>query len=324
MINVIKQKFLNAGEVVSLSIPHAIMFHHFHDCKKHPVGQSSITAHELYMMLEAYSHTHNLLSAWDWYEKAISNKLSPNDVCLTFDDNLRCQFDIALPVLESFNIKAFWFIYTSPLDNVPEKLEVYRYFRSTAFENIDAFYHAFEQAIEQTGMKEVVQAGRNEFPDTYLADSSFYSREDKVFRYVRDQILNIEQYNQIMQSMMSDMGMNIHSLKDTLWMDRACILSLKAKGHVIGLHSHSHPMVMNQLSYPQQQAEYRINYSKVRELIEQDVVSMSHPCNSYSEDTLHILRELGIRIGFRAIMNPKEHSLLEFPRMDHAYLMKTN
>ena len=37
---------------------------------------------------------------------------------VTFDDNLKCQYDIALPILDKYSLKAFWFIYTSPLDGV--------------------------------------------------------------------------------------------------------------------------------------------------------------------------------------------------------------
>ena len=34
-------------------------------------------------------------------------KLKKNNVCLTFDDSLKCQYDIALSVLEDLNIKGF-------------------------------------------------------------------------------------------------------------------------------------------------------------------------------------------------------------------------
>ena len=36
------------------------------------------------------------------------NKLTEKKTCLTFDDSLRCQYDIALPVLEDLKIKSFF------------------------------------------------------------------------------------------------------------------------------------------------------------------------------------------------------------------------
>ena len=48
---------------------------------------------------------------------------------------------------------------------------------------------------------------------------------------------------------------------------------------------------------------------------------MSHPCNSYNDDTLAILRDLGIVLGFRANLADDTNSLLELPRQDHATIL---
>ena len=55
---------------------------------------------------------------------------------------------------------------------------------------------------------------------------------------------------------------------------------------------------------------------------------MSHPCGSYNEDTLKILNELGIELGFKQIMTiePEKgmkkinNSSLEIARQDHALI----
>ena len=44
-----------------------------------------------------------------FFEKYINNKLKENEVCLTFDDAIKCQIDIALPILEDLKIKSFFF-----------------------------------------------------------------------------------------------------------------------------------------------------------------------------------------------------------------------
>jgi hypothetical protein len=50
---------------------------------------------------------------------------------------------------------------------------------------------------------------------------------------------------------------------------------------------------------------------------------MSHPCNSYNDATLVILRELGIVLGFCSnMLRPIAPSPLEYPREDHANLLK--
>ena len=56
----------------------------------------------------------NILDANIFYEKLISKKLKDNDLCLTFDDGIKSQIDVALPVLEDLKNKEFFlclFIY---------------------------------------------------------------------------------------------------------------------------------------------------------------------------------------------------------------------
>ena len=57
---------------------------------------------------------------------------------------------------------------------------------------------------------------------------------------------------------------------------------------------------------------------------------MSHPCGSYNNHTLEILKELGIELGFKQIMiiEPEKgmkkinNSFLEIARQDHAEIIK--
>ena len=57
---------------------------------------------------------------------------------------------------------------------------------------------------------------------------------------------------------------------------------------------------------------------------------MSHPCGSYNNDTLEILKELGIELGFKQIMTIEHekgmkkvnNSFLEIARQDHADIYK--
>ena len=83
------------------------MFHHFHDNGIHTKGQGSIDKDDFYKMIN-FIGRNNILDADVFYEKFKKNKLKNNEVCLTFDDAVRCQIDIALPVLEELKIKSFF------------------------------------------------------------------------------------------------------------------------------------------------------------------------------------------------------------------------
>ena len=126
--------------------PHGLMFHHFHDEGDHIQSQGSISADEFEKIISLYQKNFNVLSAEDWYEKAVNGTLGGKDVCITLDDGLKCQYEIALPILRKLNLKAFWFIYTSPAaEGKSLKTELYRYFRFKNFKDVEEFYEAFKK-----------------------------------------------------------------------------------------------------------------------------------------------------------------------------------
>ena len=81
------------------SFYHGIMFHHFHDNGIHTKGQGSIDKDDFRNMIN-FIGRNNILDADVFFEKSKNNKLKNNEVCLTFDDGIKCQIDVALPVLE--------------------------------------------------------------------------------------------------------------------------------------------------------------------------------------------------------------------------------
>ncbi|MFZ0734229.1 MAG: polysaccharide deacetylase family protein [Candidatus Sulfotelmatobacter sp.] len=300
------------------------MFHHFHG-GRHPVGQGSISAGDLADLLE-FVGLDRILPAREWLDRAIENRLTPDDVCLTFDDNLMCQFDIALPVLQLFGLTAFWFAYTSVVQGKVELLEVYRYFRTTQFDSVDAFYKAFYEAINESSEAAIVRQQLRSFdPATYLPECGFYSDADRQFRFTRDEVLGPERYAAVMDHMIASANLRNEDLGRGLWIGAEQLRALTDLEHVIGLHSHTHPTRLNQLSPYDQRNEYERNHACVTQSVGEAPRAMSHPCNSYNAATLRILKELGIQVGFRAnmIRLPEYFDrALEHPREDHANLMK--
>ena len=88
------------------------MFHHFHDDGIHSKSQGSISKDAFYKLIK-FIGKKNILDADIFFEKFKENKLKKNEVCLTFDDGIKCQVDVVLPVLEDLKIKSFFFPYSS-------------------------------------------------------------------------------------------------------------------------------------------------------------------------------------------------------------------
>ena len=99
------------------------------------------------------------------------------------------------------------------------------------------------------------------------------------------------------------------------------LTGLVAAGHVIGLHSYSHPTDLDKMASEVQRAEYKANIDHLEGLLACPPRVMSHHCNSYSSGTLAMLGNLGINIGFRADMAILGRDGLEFPREDHANIL---
>lgn len=296
---------------------HSIMFHHFHD-DKHKPSQGSLDGNQLDLMIQWLSLRYKILDSNEFTHKFLSNSLKKNEICFSFDDALKSQLDVAAPILRNYGIKAFFFIHSSALNNTNDFLEIFRLFRNSQFKNIDEFYNFFFKLIERKNewlYKNIKKKFRSL---NYLSSFPFYSENDKWFRYLRDHYLGTSKYNSAMLELISETDFDIEKSKQNLYMNEDDILKLDNEGHNIGLHSFSHPTQIDLLPSEEQFNEYKKNHNHLSELLNtSDINSMSHPCGHYNKETLSMLKNLGIKIGFRSNMKYKEAlSPLEIPRED--------
>ena len=309
---------------------HGIMFHHFHDDGVHTKGQGSISKDEFYKLIN-FIGKKNILDANVFFEKFKQNKLKENEVCLTFDDGVKCQIDVALPVLEDLKIKSFFFAYTSMFEEKPDYLEVFRYFRMNYFNSVDEFYINFYKVINNDlseffkKNEDVIKKIKIKFP--------FYTIEDIKFRLIRDKYLTHKEYEKNMILMMKEKNFEPKSHFSHLFFDKKDLNQLNSLGHLIGLHSHNHPTLLESLSYDEQKSEYENCISVISKIIDKpknEIKFMAHPGGSYNSYTLEILRELKIELGFKQIMTiePEKgmkkinNSFLEIARQDHTEIVK--
>ena len=299
-----------------------IMFHHFHD-GNFPQGQGTISAEQFADLIDFVGRK-RILDPSEWQARALEGGLTQGDLCLTFDDGLACQTSIALPVLEAYDIRAFWFIYTSPLEGTVQRLELYRYYRDVAFETIDDFYAAFDRHLKASDYWPEASEIMTDFrPENFLQEFPFYTAGDRRFRFLRDVVLGPESYFELMDQMIGEEGYDSVSLSRSLFIQADTIRTLYASGHSIGLHSHTHPTRLEELDALGQEEEYRKNREQLEAITQEQITCMSHPCNSYNHITLALLNDLDVNIGFRSnskiLSNP---TCYEYPREDHSNLIK--
>ena len=309
---------------------HGIMFHHFHDDGVHTRSQGSISKDDFYKMIN-FIGRNNILDADIFFEKFKNKKFKENEVCITFDDTIKCQIDIALPVLEELKIKSFFFVYTSVFEGRPDNLEVFRYFRMNFFDNVDEFYNNFYKVLDKDlrnffdTNNEKIKSTKVKFPH--------YSIEDIKFRLVRDVFLTKSHYEETMFLMMKEKQFHFKKFYPRLFFNSNDLKKLNSLGHLIGLHSHNHPTLLEKLNYDEQKNEYLNCISTISKILNKsvnDIKWMSHPCGSYNNNTFEILKELGIELGFKQIMTIEtekgmkkvNNSFLEIAREDHADIIE--
>lgn len=195
---------------------------------------------------------------------------------------------------------------------------MHRYFRNNAYGGVGGFYEAFFQAAGEEEYAERIRHDLSGFDAAeYLRDFPFYSEDDRRFRFLRDEVLSEEQYSRIIDAMIRKADVDPRAVASTLWMQPEHVRDLEDRGHVVGLHSHSHPMRIELMSYEEQRGEYETNSAILSRILRTRPVSMSHPANSRSATTFRVLRELGVEIGFRAVIGGEcSQNNLDLPRED--------
>ena len=157
--------------------------------------------------------------------------------------------------------------------------------------------------------------------------------EDIKFRLVRDFFLTNIQYEEIMFLMFKERQFNYKDFSKKIFFQNNDLQKLDNLGHLIGLHSHNHSTKIEKLNYDEQKNQYEeclFLISSILDKPKNKIKYMSHPCGSYNNDTLEILKELGIELGFKQIMTiePEKsmkkinNSILEIARQDHAHIYK--
>lgn len=299
-----------------------VEFHHFHedDAEKTDILPGSISKTEFYVLIEEIRKHYNILNAPDWCVQCIGdNAHDSNSLCLTFDDNIRSQFTVAREVLLDLDLTGFYFIYTGMFHKKLPRLELYRYFITKYFDNFDAFFEAFLDLLEENTDLKICDL-YDRFPDNYLIEYDFYTKNERLYRYLRDNILK-EDYKRLMDILVSRYT-SLEGLAENVWLTKKQIHQLSNEGNIIGLHSLSHYTDLSNMPDEVQKEEYEANKKDLEEVTRQETICASYPNGSFNAYTLSLMRQLGIHIGFTSYWKSESGSILEMPRMSVSVMKK--
>ena len=307
---------------MKLKSPVGIMFHNFHDQNFFKKSLGSISSSKFKKIINKFEKK-NIVDPRTFVSNFNLKKPKSNLYCLTFDDGLKSQIKIALPILKKEKIKAFFFIPTSIITAQPNLMELYRYFRDNYFVNFNDFYKDFLLFVKKVKKKnnlEFFLKKKQKLIIKRKKDYPFYSLKEIQFRIIRDIYLNKKTYEKVMLLMFKSKNFNYRNFLKKFYLNARDIKKIEKEGHTIGLHTHNHPMMLEKLSYSKQKKEFLKNLRILKKIIDQKIISASFPTGSYNRNTINILNSLNIEICFRD--NNKSIKLInknfEIPRINHS------
>ena len=304
---------------------HGIMFHRFQNSINKNASYGALTSKSLTKLINFVGRK-RILNPDEWINKLNKGNLKKKDICLTFDDGLKSQIKVALPVLEKFNIKAFWFIHCSTLPNNFDKSEIFSLLILKKFKNYKKFVNKF---LEYIDIESKIFESKK-FKKYYKEESSlynFYSKTELKYKFLRDIHYPRKKFENLMVKFFKSFGLNVKNFYKNTWLNKKDLINLNKKGHMIGMHSFSHPFRMSSLTEKEQKIEYKKNFNYLRLVLKKKPITMSHPLDSYNNHSLKILKNLGILCGFRSHTKTSNgikinRSSLEIAREDPVNILK--
>ena len=305
-----------------LNFPHGIMFHRLHKKGKKSAGIGSISQDDLEKILK-FIGIKNIVTPNQWIEKIKNKSLKKKDICLTFDDGLKSQYNCALPILNKYNLKAFFFVYSSVFDNQIDNNEFYNKLIFENFKDGKEFSKKFFETLDLD-----LNIFKNKRYLKYYLNmkkySPFYDKEEIKYRYIRNYYLSPQKLKNIMTKIFKLKKVDFIKAR-SLWLNLDELKKLNNLGHTIGLHSDTHNSNFKGLSFNKQKQEYERNCNFIYKTTKYRPLSMSHPLGSYNKNTLKILKQMKIVCGFRSTLlsdSKINNSNLEFAREDPCNIIK--
>jgi peptidoglycan/xylan/chitin deacetylase (PgdA/CDA1 family) len=295
---------------------HGLMFHRFHKSGKQRAGQGSVTEVDLEKIIN-YVGTERILQPADWIYRVKTHSLQKHHLCITFDDGLRSQFDVALPILEKYRLKAFWFVFSSVFNGGIDRNEVYNRFAVAEFSSFDLFVAEFLKFYPVDD--DIFQSNDyGLFTTDHKGLFSFYTENDLKYRYIRNKLLMMSDFEKVMDCLIAAKGLSVSKIAKDLWLTNEHLQSLHQNSHCIGLHSYDHPFEMAIMNVEEQKKQYLRNRQHISNVTGDIAECMSHPLNSYSQNTIDILSGMGIVCGFRSNVTPPSGKAINAHRLELA------
>jgi peptidoglycan/xylan/chitin deacetylase (PgdA/CDA1 family) len=187
-----------------------------------------VTTARLVAQIEELAREYELVGRDDLLAAVSGDSHLPDRACvLTFDDGLRCQYDLALPVLQRLGAPAIFFVPGSPLGE-GRVLKVHK-------------LHALRERLTDDELQARLPG---DLPEVSPAAAQEHYRYDTPAAAALKFQLNIrmppDRRRELVDSLFAAEFPDESALAEELYMNRDQVAALEREHHAVGAHSYSH------------------------------------------------------------------------------------
>jgi len=225
----------------------------------------------------------------------------PERACVvTFDDGLRCQLELALPVLERLGVPAIFFVAGKPLAE-QKALYVHK-------------VHALRERLPNDQLLRL--AGGGEVPVEVAQEHYRYDEPDAArLKYLLNMALPLDQREQVVGVAFAEVFPDEEAFVRELYMSREDVAELERRHAAVGAHSYAHEPLAR-LEDGALDGDLKAVASLLEEVTGLRPRALSYPHGTPSTVDLRVARRAaaaGFRVGFtmeRALNRTLEEPLL--------------
>ena len=252
--------------------------------------------------------------------------LPEKPILLTFDDGYKDHYTYVLPILLENNIQGSFYIPTKCFQD-KKVLDVNKihFILESCIGEEEIILKEIEEYLEKNKDSRISLSYTDYFKE-YAVNSRF-DKKEVIFIKRMLQVVLPEDYREklvdiLFKKYVCTIGDKIISERafwEELYLTPEQIRMMEKLGMHIGFHSHSH-IWLNSLTKEKQKLELESSIKWFSEIgLDTKKMTISYPYGGYNENTINLMKEYKIPIGFTTEarkINLKDDNFLELPRLD--------
>lgn len=224
-----------------------------------------------------------------------------NAFLLTFDDGHKGQHDLALDILEKYELQGVFFVPTGILED--RRLPTVE--RQRLLQYCNGEYVKFYQTFTDLIATYFPELERSQYLPTtenlnsalsYYSEYHFYSPMERLYRKVRETMLPNDVFEKIIDAMFQ-VSFEEEELIEKFFLNWDDVSRIAERGHSVGGHGHAHLLESN-IRPDEALTDHAHAIELLNQRLDRAAVLYAYPYGIFCEDTVGQLMSSGIRAAF--------------------------